>query len=179
MVEQRDFFSILYEGDVEAPAAAALEASTEEKKPPPRKMTFESTDDEEDESSEENGSIQDICEKCDEDVQLYIRLPIQASHKCHKGQRAVEAHCAICFSNYEPGEKVAWSGEEHCKHAFHYDCIMPWLSNGKKRCPVCRHWFVPGARIEDQKQDLLEEQEEQTLRQQQASSSNEIALSSL
>ena len=171
MVEQRDFFSILYEGDVEAPA---LEASTEEKKPPPRKMTFESTDDEEDESSEE-----DICEKCDEDVQLYIRLPIQASHKCDKGQRVVEAHCAICFSNYEPGEKVAWSGEEHCKHAFHYDCIMPWLSNGKKRCPVCRHWFVPGARIEDQKQDLLEEQEEQTRRQQQASSSSEIALSSL
>ena len=28
---------------------------------------------------------------------------------------------------------------------------MLWLSKGKKRCPVCRHWFVPGSKIDDQK----------------------------
>jgi hypothetical protein len=33
---------------------------------------------------------------------------------------------------------------------------LAWLVKGKKRCPTCRHWFVPGALIEDQKQELVE-----------------------
>ena len=100
-----------------------------------------------------------LCEKDDEDAHLYLRLPVQN----HKGlQRTVDGHCAICFSEYEDGDKVVWSGLEHCRHAFHDECILPWLSKGKKRCPICRHWFVPGARIEDQKKALEEQLRRET-----------------
>ena len=86
----------------------------------------------------------------EEDAHLYLRLPIMGKNgTC----RTVDAHCAICFSEYEAGDKVVWSGLQ-CQHAFHGECILPWLSKGKKRCPVCRHWFVPGARIEDQMKEL-------------------------
>ena len=67
----------------------------------------------------------------------------------------MDGQCAICFSDYEPDDTVVWSGLQ-CQHAFHTDCILPWLAKGKKRCPTCRHWFVPGTRIEDQKQELEE-----------------------
>ena len=28
---------------------------------------------------------------------------------------------------------------------------MQWLSKGRKHCPICRDWYVPGTRIDDQK----------------------------
>jgi hypothetical protein len=29
--------------------------------------------------------------------------------------------------------------------------MLMWLSHqGKKRCPVCQHWFVPGLSVRDQ-----------------------------
>ena len=87
-----------------------------------------------------------------DDSRLHLRLPIR-DEEGHF--RSVEGTCSICFSEYELGERVVWS-ELRCKHAFHYDCIMPWLVKGKKRCPICRDWFVPGARIDDQKKALAE-----------------------
>jgi hypothetical protein len=67
-----------------------------------------------------------------------------------RGVRHVDGQCALCIDNYEEGDEVTWSDLD-CTHAFHKECILQWLSKGKKRCPVCRHWFVPGARIEEQK----------------------------
>lgn len=29
--------------------------------------------------------------------------------------------------------------------------LIRWLSKGKKRCPVCRNFFVPGSRVDDKK----------------------------
>jgi len=89
----------------------------------------------------------------DEEVEtLYLRLPIRDGEG---HSRSVEANCTICFSDYQQGDRVVWS-DLRCKHAFHYDCILPWLVKGKKRCPICRDWFVPGAKIEDQKKALAE-----------------------
>jgi len=92
------------------------------------------------------------CDESDEDAHLYLRLPVKDAEG---NLRTVDAHCAICFSEYEEGDKVVWSGL-NCQHAFHDECILPWLAKGKKRCPICRHWFVPGAKIEDQKRELEE-----------------------
>jgi len=36
---------------------------------------------------------------------------------------------------------------------------MTWLVRGKKRCPVCRCWFVPPTKIVDQEKALREQQE--------------------
>jgi hypothetical protein len=82
-----------------------------------------------------------------------IRLPVNCLK--HIGdKRTVDAHCAICLGVYEAGEKIVWSSLPQCQHAFHDECILPWLSKGKKRCPICRHWFVPGTKIDDQKAAL-------------------------
>jgi len=83
-----------------------------------------------------------ICNKDDENASLYLKLP--ASGRC------IDGTCAFCIDEYEVGDKVVWS-DLQCPHAFHKECMMQWLSKGKKRCPICRHWFVPGSKIDDQK----------------------------
>jgi hypothetical protein len=109
-----------------------------------------------------------LCDENDEHAHVYLKLPVL--NACNGTQRAVDAHCAICVSGYEEGDTVVWSGLE-CRHAFHDQCILPWLAKGKKRCPICRHWFVPGAKIDDQKKAL-----EERLEREESSSSAETEL---
>lgn len=50
--------------------------------------------------------------------------------------------CAICLSQYEIEEIVAWSKlKGGCTHVFHYECIFEWAMNGHSHCPVCRTAF--------------------------------------
>lgn len=134
------------------------ESSEEEDIVPVRKFTASSISDEEAEEIDEieRGLNADLicapvaCEPTEEDAHLFLRLPVKDDAGIC---RTVDASCSICFSDYEGGDKIVWSGLQ-CRHAFHDACILPWLSKGKKRCPICRHWFVPGARIEDQKKEL-------------------------
>ena len=63
--------------------------------------------------------------------------------------RKVDTECSICISEYEAGDEVVWSTRRSCPHAFHADCMLRWLSKGKKRCPTCRHFFVPGHSVDD------------------------------
>jgi hypothetical protein len=43
-------------------------------------------------------------------------------------RRRVPNCCAICLSGYEVGDKVVWSSNKKCKHAFHRDCALDWFS---------------------------------------------------
>lgn len=122
-----------------------------------------------------------LCNEDDENARCYISLPpaaLSSSQDNEKGAglttttatatpRCVDGTCALCIDEYEEGDVVVWSNLQ-CSHVFHKDCLMMWLSKGKKRCPVCRHWFVPGSKIDDQKiahgeswERALQEMEEQ------------------
>nr|ABD64960.1 zinc finger, C3HC4 type (RING finger) containing protein [Brassica oleracea] len=46
-----------------------------------------------------------------------------------------QAECAICLSEFEPGESIHVL--EKCHHGFHIKCIHKWLSS-RSSCPTCR-----------------------------------------
>mmetsp|Transcript_13315 Transcript_13315/g.22040 ORF Transcript_13315/g.22040 Transcript_13315/m.22040 type:complete len:305 (-) Transcript_13315:616-1530(-) len=58
------------------------------------------------------------------------------------GNRQVPASCAICLCGYEVGDSVVISPNQHCRHCFHAECAVPWLSKKiETLCPCCRQEF--------------------------------------
>jgi len=44
--------------------------------------------------------------------------------------------CSICIEDFEAGEALTIL--PRCKHAFHKDCIHPWLTERQGCCPLCK-----------------------------------------
>lgn len=44
--------------------------------------------------------------------------------------------CSICIDEFEEGEKIRLL--PLCGHAFHTECIMPWLQDRQGCCPLCK-----------------------------------------
>merc|ERR1711865_1048188 len=44
--------------------------------------------------------------------------------------------CSICIDDFEEGEKLRLF--PNCGHAFHTDCILPWLTQRQGCCPYCK-----------------------------------------
>ena len=43
--------------------------------------------------------------------------------------------CSVCLEDYSPGETLTLLP---CKHAFHGDCVLPWLTTQHASCPLCK-----------------------------------------
>ncbi|KAG6530351.1 probable E3 ubiquitin-protein ligase RHC2A [Zingiber officinale] len=69
-----------------------------------------------------------------------------------------DCHCAICTDPFELGTRAR---EMPCKHIYHQDCILPWLSLHNS-CPVCRHQ-MPAAK-DDEPVAAARSDEEETVR---------------
>ena len=52
--------------------------------------------------------------------------------------------CVICHGAYTEGDRIAFSKNSNCSHAFHVHCISNWLMESNS-CPVCREdYLLPG-----------------------------------
>ena len=85
----------------------------------------------------------DCIRKINQEIVIKIKAAVNGQ------PRYVDSSCSICLLEYEVGNVIIRSWRRVCRHAFHHDCILVWLANGKKRCPVCRNFFVPRSKIDD------------------------------
>jgi hypothetical protein len=52
----------------------------------------------------------------------------------------ISTGCSICLEEFEDGELVRVM--PRCRHSFHTDCIMPWLTERQGTCPFCKTKIV-------------------------------------
>lgn len=49
--------------------------------------------------------------------------------------------CSICIDEFVPGERLRLL--PRCDHAFHTECILPWLTERQGCCPMCKVPVLP------------------------------------
>ena len=53
-----------------------------------------------------------------------------------------EATCLICYGDYKENSRVCFSRNENCKHHFHRNCLLKWLTaDYKTACPICQNEY--------------------------------------
>ncbi|CAE7846292.1 RNF167 [Symbiodinium microadriaticum] len=65
-------------------------------------------------------------------TEVRARLPV------HEWQGQASSECALCLDEFAPGEKVT---RLFCFHAFHSDCLEPWLRRSET-CPTCKRHLL-------------------------------------
>jgi hypothetical protein len=57
--------------------------------------------------------------------------------------------CAICIEAFEHGESIRLL--PRCGHAYHTDCILPWLTTREACCPLCKTRVLQSLEDEEQR----------------------------
>jgi len=58
-----------------------------------------------------------------------------------KSKKLLEPECPICWEPYQVSQKICWSVNEKCPHAFHAECMVMWLMKNDY-CPLCRCNYI-------------------------------------
>ena len=79
----------------------------------------------------------------DSEVPIMISMQNRKSETLHTDEEEAEGGrittctmCSICIEEFEDGERLRLL--PRCKHAFHTDCILPWLKDRQGCCPLCK-----------------------------------------
>ena len=75
---------------------------------------------------------------------------VQESESC-----AFQWNCDICLESFAVGDRITWSRNLQCSHAFHWNCIIDWLKR-KGNCPTCRQQYVILEDSEGESHDVFE-----------------------
>jgi hypothetical protein len=105
---------------------------------------------EDDESSSNHATIvnvstvlQDIESGVAEEIYLPPLKNTKLSKNGQGSKRTIPNCCAICLCPYDVDDTIIWSCSNECNHAFHDECIIPWLvKNQNGECPCCRGQFT-------------------------------------
>lgn len=99
-------------------------------------------------TSDSSEGVRSNSNECDESLRKIISHPRKCDELILAEEGALKRSdanniliCPICITDIELGEEVAWSELGHCRHVFHYECILPWCAIGHEECPVCREKF--------------------------------------
>jgi hypothetical protein len=66
--------------------------------------------------------------------QLKIHGQVQAKVQTYEDLELGLESCPICIDDYDLGDNIMTL---NCSHAFHKECITPWLLS-RGNCPICR-----------------------------------------
>jgi hypothetical protein len=64
------------------------------------------------------------------------QAPEQTAYDEEGAQHTTCTTCSICIEDFEPGERIRILPK--CKHAYHTDCLLPWLTERHGNCPLCK-----------------------------------------
>jgi len=69
-------------------------------------------------------------------------IPISPTRESETSGRFVSSSCcSICLDEFRPGEVLRLL--PRCQHAFHTECILPWLTERQGCCPMCKLPVLP------------------------------------
>jgi len=69
-------------------------------------------------------------------------IPISPTRESETSGRFVSSSCcSICLDEFRPGEILRLL--PRCDHAFHTECILPWLTERQGCCPMCKVPVLP------------------------------------
>jgi hypothetical protein len=91
-------------------------------------------------------STEDAAQSGSDSLQNESPLPVISTLK------TICTECSICIDDFEVGERLTLL--PRCRHAFHNDCIKPWLLERQGCCPLCKmSVLVEGNVMNDSEQD--------------------------
>lgn len=95
----------------------------------------------EEEEVEDNLKKKDMIIENLQSIRSSLNISFQNNIDAKRNSLYSQKTCPICCEDYAKDDDIAWSKNEECCHAFHTDCIIPWLMDHEE-CPMRRSRYI-------------------------------------